>query len=62
MKKSLQKTNQKDFKIEKVIKSKGNKLYVKWKGSDYSFNCLIDKKFIVKMSYFKNELFCKTIF
>ena len=32
MKKELQKTNQEEFKIEKVIKRKGNKLYVKWKG------------------------------
>ena len=30
--KDLQKTNQKEFRIEKVIKKKGNKLYVKWKG------------------------------
>ena len=30
--KELQKTNQKEFRIEKVIKRKGNKLYVKWKG------------------------------
>ena len=29
--KELQKTNQKEFRIEKVIKKKGNKLYVKWK-------------------------------
>ena len=29
--KELQKTNQKEFRIEKVIKRKGNKLYVKWK-------------------------------
>ena len=29
--KELQKTNQKQFRIEKVIKRKGNKLYVKWK-------------------------------
>ena len=28
----LQKTNQKEFRIEKVIKIKGDKLYVKWKG------------------------------
>ena len=28
--KELQKTNQKEFRIEKVIKRKGNKLYVKW--------------------------------
>ena len=27
----LQKTNQKEFRVEKVIKRKGNKLYVKWK-------------------------------
>ena len=30
--KELQKTNQEEFKIEKVIKRKGNKIYVKWKG------------------------------
>ena len=29
--KEQQKTNQKEFKIEKVIRRKGNKLYVKWK-------------------------------
>ena len=34
--KDLQKTNQKKFRIEKVIKKKGNKLYVKWKGYDKS--------------------------
>ena len=28
----LQKTNQKEFIIQKVIKRKGDKLYVKWKG------------------------------
>ena len=27
----LQKTNQEEFRIEKVINRKGNKLYVKWK-------------------------------
>ena len=36
--KELQKTNQKELRIEKVIKKKGNKLYVKWKGYDNSFN------------------------
>ena len=30
--KELQKINQKEFRIEKVIKREGNKLYVKWKG------------------------------
>ena len=34
----LQKTNQQEFRIEKGIKRKGNKLYVKWKGYDNSFN------------------------
>ena len=32
--KELQKTNQKEFRIEKVIKRKCVKLYVKWKGYD----------------------------
>ena len=40
----LQKTNQQEFRIEKVIKKKGDKLYVKWKGYDSSFNSWIDKK------------------
>ena len=39
----LQKTNQKEFSIEKVIKQKGDKLYVKWKGYDNSFNSWINK-------------------
>ena len=30
----LQKTNQKEFSIKKVIKKKGNKLYITWKGYD----------------------------
>ena len=45
--KELQKTNQKEFRIEKVIKRKGDKLYVKWKGYDNSFNSWIDKKDLV---------------
>ena len=46
--KELQKTNQEEFRIEKVINEKGNKLYVKWKGHDNSFNSWIDKKDLVK--------------
>ena len=46
--KELQKTNQQEFSIEKVIKSKGDKLYVKQKGSDSSFNSWIDKKDLIK--------------
>ena len=30
--KELAKTNQQEFTLEKVIKRKGDKLYVKWKG------------------------------
>ena len=42
--KELQKTNQEEFRIDKVIKKKRNKLYVKWKGYDNSFNKWIEKK------------------
>ena len=45
--KELQKTNQKEFKIEKVLKRKGDKFYVKWKGYDNSFNSWINEKDIV---------------
>ena len=45
--KELQKTNQKEFRIEKVIKRKGDKLYVKWKGCNSLFNNWIDKKDLV---------------
>ena len=45
--KELQKTNQKEFRIENVIKRKVNKLYVKWKGYDNSFNSWINKKYLV---------------
>ena len=40
----LQKTDQKEFRIERVLKKKGDKLYVKWKGYVNSFNSWIDKK------------------
>ena len=43
----LQGTSQKEFRIEKVLKKKGDKLYVKWKGYDNSFNSWVDKKDIV---------------
>ena len=46
--KELQKANQKEFRIEKVIKKKGNKLYVKWKGYDNSFNSWINEKDLIK--------------
>ena len=40
----LQKANQEEFRTEKVIKRKGDKLYVKLNGSDNSFNSWINKK------------------
>ena len=44
MKKEFQKTDQKELRVKKVIKRKGDKLYFKWKGYDNSFNSGIDKK------------------
>ena len=41
--KELQKTSQERFRIEKVLKRKGNKLPVKWKEYGNSFNSWIDK-------------------
>ena len=45
--KELQKTNQQEFRIEKIIKRKGDKLYVNWKGYDSLLNSRIDKKDLV---------------
>ena len=56
--KELKKTNQKKFRIEKVIQRKGNKLYIKWKGYNSLFNSYIDKKDIVFISeYFPDPKF-----
>ena len=46
--KELQKTSQQEFRIEKVIKRKGDKIHVKWKGYDNSFNSWIDKASLVQ--------------
>ena len=42
--KELQKTNQKEFRKEKVIQRKGDHLYVKWKWHNSCFSSWIDKK------------------
>ena len=47
--KELQKPNQEEFRIEKVIKRKDDKIYVKWKGYDNSFNRWIDEKDLVSI-------------
>ena len=41
------------FGVEKLIKTKGDKLYVKWNCYDNWFHCWIDKKDIIV----QNELF-----
>ena len=46
--KELQSTNQQKIRIEKIIKRKGDKLYVKWKGYNDSFNYWINKKDILQ--------------
>ena len=46
--KELQKTSQEEFRIKKVIKRKGDKIYVKWKGYDNSFNSWIGKNDVIK--------------
>ena len=40
----LQKTDQTEFTAEKLIKRKGDKIYVKWKSNENSFKIWINKK------------------
>ena len=47
-KQELQKTTQTDFRVEKVIKEKGDKLYVKRKGFDNSLTTGEIKKISLK--------------
>ena len=47
MKKNCKRLIKKEFRIEKVLEKKGDKLYVKWKGYDNSFTSWIDKKDLV---------------
>ena len=44
MKKNCKNTSQEKFRIEKIIKRKGDNLYLKWKGYDDFFNSCINKK------------------
>ena len=52
--KELQKTNQKEFRIEKEIKRKGDNLYVKWKG----YNNSLIVRLIKKIWCYSNVLQC----
>ena len=60
-KKELQKTNKTDFRVEKVIKRNGNKLYVKWQGYDNSFNSWFNKKYttIIRSTKLCNKIWLK---
>ena len=49
-KKKLQKSSQGKFRTEKVLKRKGDRLCVKWKGYDSRFNSWVDKN-----TSYKNE-------
>ena len=56
--KRIARTNQAEFIIEKVIKRKGDKLCVKWKGYDSSSGGLIKKILLYKMSYVPEPNIC----
>ena len=45
----LQKTTQDTFRIEKVLKRKGEKSLVKWVGYNDSFNSWVDNKAMIKL-------------
>ena len=51
-KKELEKTNKKEFRLQKVTKRKDSKSHVKRKGCNNSFSGWIDKKYIVQMSQY----------
>ena len=56
--KELQKIDQTEFRIEKVIERKVDKLFVKWKGCDNLFNSWIDLKKYSNMKWgiFSNHI------
>ena len=48
--KELQKISQKEFRIEKVLNRKGDKLYIKWKGYNNRSSSYINKKDLIRVS------------
>ena len=46
--KESQKTSQEKFRTEKILKRKGNKLHVKWKGYENRFNSWIEKNDLIE--------------
>ena len=58
----MKKNYEEEFRIGKVIRRKGNKIYVKWKGYDNLFNSWIDKKDIIKrVNTFHHIILVKTL-
>ena len=60
-KKELQKTNLEEFRFEKTIKRKGDKLYIQWEGYNKFFNSWIEKRDIFiqnKIGYFQEPYNC----
>ena len=55
-----EKKNQTELKVEKVIKRKCDKIIVKWKGHDNSFNSWIDKKDMLILIFF--GFFSRTLY
>ena len=49
MKRSCKRLIKKNLELKKGIERKGNRLYVKWKGYNNSFNSWIDKKYLIKL-------------
>ena len=47
--KEMQQTNQGIYRIEKVIRKRGNKSLVKWFGYPHSFNSWVDNKDLIKL-------------
>ena len=47
-KKKKKEKSQKEIRVKNIIKRKGDKLYVKWKGYDNFFNSWIDKKDVIE--------------
>ena len=51
----MQRRNEKEFRIEKVVKKKGDKLFLKWKRYNNLFTRWIDKKDVIQMSEYFPE-------
>ena len=44
----LTKNNTGEYIIEKILKTKGNQIYIKWRGFDSSFNSWIDRNTVTE--------------